>query len=164
MAKVHFPLACLVASSAFAIADDAYRPDPTIAEKSIIERCLAESELAADRRKCIGKVAEPCRQTPAGASTAGMVDCDAREITIWDELLNKSYYDARNLAKSDEIRAYLTDAQLAWIEFRDLACAWPRKLFPNGTIQGPLAGDCILQQTALRAIDLLELKDWLEER
>ena len=92
-----------------------------------------------------------------------MIECDEREIAIWNELLNKTYGEARNASKDDAVRSYLKDAQLTWIKFRDRACEWPEKLFPDGTIRGPLSGQCMLEQTALRAIDLLELKDWLEE-
>jgi hypothetical protein len=55
-------------------------------DRAKIDACLKD---AGDRpESCIGTVYTPCSDTPAGGTTAGMVDCAARETAIWMEKVN----------------------------------------------------------------------------
>lgn len=144
-------------------ADDAARLVPAPEEVRIVERCVSAARTAADRRLCIGAVATPCQETPEGATTLGSGACLGREHRIWDGLLN-AHYSAAAAAFGEEGRVYLKDAQRAWLVFRDRACEWPYKAYAGGSIAGPLAVECLMTQTALRALGLLELKETLEQR
>ncbi|WP_245421554.1 MULTISPECIES: hypothetical protein [Methylobacteriaceae] len=50
------------------------------------------------------------------------------------------------------------------MQFRTQACEWPGRVYPGGRIGGPLSGVCYTEQTALRAIDLIAIRDSLETR
>lgn len=96
------------------------------------------------------------------------VDCDAAETTMEmsycaevaleeaDAVLNEIYADALDTARGygPEQEGFLRDAQRAWIEFRDAACAAEGSLYMGGTMQ-PLVGTlCLERLTWARADDL----------
>ncbi len=151
------------ALAAPALAQDADRTAPTAKETAAIDTCLAGKEGSAQRRACIGRVAEPCQTTPDGSSTVGMTVCLDREQVIWDRLLNQTYRKA--MAAFDEAgQRYLKGVQQTWLTFRAQACEWPGRVYPGGTIGVPLSNACFMQQTALRALDLMEIQASLEQR
>lgn len=157
------PALLLVAPLALpAFAQDA-SDRPVAQDRAVIEACLSGKTDAVQRRGCIGRVANPCQDTPDGASTVGMIGCFEREHAVWDERLNRAYREA--MAAFDENgKAYLKGTQQAWLKFRAQACEWPAKVYPGGSIGGPLAADCRLDQTALRAIDLADIAASLKTR
>lgn len=79
---------------------------PGAKDTSVIESCLQGKDSAAQRRICIGRVADPCETMPDGSSTYGMMDCFDREQAIWDGLLNRVYREAL-AAFDEEGKAYL---------------------------------------------------------
>jgi uncharacterized protein YecT (DUF1311 family) len=124
-----------------------------------INTCLQE-EHAADRdgRGCIGRVADPCLDEPAGGSTFGMVECARREAKVWDDMLNEEY--GRLMVLLEEKAAEnVRKAQRAWIEMRDADCRVPYDLFDGGTMAQPIAARCMLDRTATRA---LQIRFWRE--
>ena len=132
-------------------------------DRTTIETCLAGQQTPGARRACIGRVSGPCQATPDGSSTVGMMACFDRENTAWDGLLNRAYREAMT-AFDEEGKAYLKGVQQTWLKFRAQACEWPGRVYPGGTIRGPLSGACFMGQTALRALDLMEIRDSLEQR
>jgi hypothetical protein len=68
-----------------------YPPD----EKSGAEERLraAAAEAPSTTESCIGSINETCQSTPEGMSTIGMEECEARELAVWDERLDKAYRD-----------------------------------------------------------------------
>lgn len=144
-----------------ALAQDVKRTAPSAKDMAAIESCLVGKDTSTKRRACIGRIAEPCQTTPDGSSTVGMMNCFDREHAVWDSLLNRSYREA--MAGFDEGgKAYLKGVQQSWLKFRAQACEWPGRVYPGGTIGGPLSGECFMQQTALRALDLMEIRDALK--
>ena len=67
-------------------------------------------------------------------------------------------------AFDEEGRAYLKGVQQTWLQFRTQACEWPGRVYPGGRIGGPFSGECFTEQTALRAIDLMAIRDSLKTR
>jgi uncharacterized protein YecT (DUF1311 family) len=143
--------------------DLADRATPTPEEVGAVERCVLAAPDVAGRRMCVGVVSAPCQGTPDGATTLGSNACLGREYRAWDGLLNRYYREAVD-AFDDDGRSYLRSTQRAWLAFRDQACGWPYKAYPGGTIAGPLAVECLMTQTALRALDLLDLRTVLRQR
>jgi len=128
-------------------------------DSGTIAACLkAERGAGRGGQACVGRISKPCMKEPGGETTAGMKMCTGRELKTWDALLNAEY---RRLlggleAKSQEkIRA----AQRAWIAMRDGDCALPYDTFAGGTLAGVVAGSCLLDHTATRALQLRDLRE-----
>ncbi|WP_245259290.1 lysozyme inhibitor LprI family protein [Methylobacterium sp. 77] len=130
---------------------------------ALIEQCIALAKGDAGGSACIGRVSKPCIDTPDGSSTMGMNACYSREIAAWDTLLNRIYKDASG-AMDENGSIYLRDTQRLWLSFRQKACEWPAQVYPNGTIRGPLSGECMQIETARRALDLGRIKAALTEQ
>ena len=156
-------LACAYAMVLAAGAEVSAQAPPRPKDASAVEGCIARGKTPAERRACIGTVADPCRNTQDGATTMGSIDCLNRETAVWDKLLNRTYREVQSAFDADG-KAYLKSTQTTWIRFRDQACEWPYKAYPGGSIAGPLSAECALNQTALRALDLSELQAALKER
>ena len=151
------------ALAALSVAQEAARAAAPAKDLATIEACLAGKETSAQRRTCIGRVSGPCQETPDGSSTVGMMTCFDRENAAWDTLLNRAYREAMT-SFDDAGKADLKGVQQTWLKFRAQACAWPGRVYPGGTIGGPLSGQCIMDQTALRALDLMTIWDSLKQR
>jgi uncharacterized protein YecT (DUF1311 family) len=116
----------------------------------------AARDALTQRESCIGAVTISCQQEPGGASTMGMIDCNTREWSVWDERLNRVYQDALKEAPSKLARA-LRDAQRVWLQWREKRCKLPAIDNEGGSIVGPLYTGCMLDATARQAL-------WLEDR
>ena len=124
-------------------------------DRATIEACVT-TEI--NRFACIGRIAKPCMTEPGGETTIGMKTCSAREAEAWDALLNAEYKKAlANLEGkgADKLRT----AQRAWLTVRDNDCAIPFEVYKGGTIAGVIAGDCLLEHTAVRALQLRDLRE-----
>ena len=141
---------------------DGFRTTPPRPEDvRALRACLGIEKPAADRQHCIGMLTDPCQAAPDGQSTMGAEMCQSHEYAAWDAILNETYRQA--IKRFDEPgKAYLREVQTAWIAFRDLSCEWSSKVFPHGTIAGPLTGRCLIEETAHRTITLLDVAEWLE--
>lgn len=76
-----------------------------------------------------------------------------RETVIWDEMLNRAYGELR-ASLSKEGAAKLKSMQRLWIKWRDVKCEMPYLIYEGGTIASPVAAQCVLRATAIRAIEL----------
>jgi uncharacterized protein YecT (DUF1311 family) len=139
-------------------AAEAAKPDSPADEKPSAEAQLKTAAAAASvtPESCIGAINDVCQSTPEGMSTMGMVQCEDRELAVWDERLNKSYRDSLNGA-DPKYRDALRKAQRAWIAYRDARCAFPALENEGGSIVGPLTEYCMMEETARQAL-------WLSER
>ena len=124
-----------------------------------IPACLQSAGVGADKaRACIGRVADPCLETPDGQSTPGSVDCLMTETKAWDDILNAEYKRLLPLL-SKEAAADVTKAQRLWIQGREADCRVPYYFYEGGTIVKVLGAECERDHTADRAI---LLKSWRE--
>ncbi len=148
--------------AATAQAEDFRTATPRPADQKSITGCLGTNKTPEERRRCIGLVSKPCQSTPDGQSTYGMQQCQSREYVVWDQILNRVYGSAAKAFDADG-KAYLRDVQSTWIKFRDQSCQWPAKVYPGGTIAAPITGDCLIDETANRAITLMEISESLAQ-
>jgi uncharacterized protein YecT (DUF1311 family) len=128
------------------------------------EACLAAAADLAAREACIGRSAEGCIDSDAGATTVGMGFCLGGELEWWDARLNAAYRAllARERAVDAEMAEIgatvpsLADAlqamQRAWIGYRDATCDYERAQWGNGTGAGPAAAACLMTQTGEQAL------------
>lgn len=122
--------------------------------------CVAAQQAEA----CIGRAAEQCMEDNAeGYSTALVAMCMDRELTWWDDRLNRVYGEVRRqLAEQEDDRpefapdqvAALTEMQRAWIPFRDAKCLFERSEWGGGTGGGPAHVSCLLHETARQVLYL----------
>lgn len=125
-------------------------------ERAAFAKCVAGK----DARACIGNAAKLCRAQPGGETTMGMMDCAGRERALWDERLNGAYAALRGKASPTQATA-LQQAQRAWMAYRDARCGFEATRYEGGSLAGVVAGNCFLQVTAERALELTQqAKDW----
>lgn len=94
-----------------------------------------------------------CLASPAGQTTAGMIECATAELAIQDARLNRAYQAAILRLERPRQKTALQKAQRAWMAFRDADCA---SYFDEdwGSIARVQANACVLDQTIRRANDL----------
>ncbi len=100
---------------------------------------------------------------PPGANTFTIVACHMREQKIWDGYLNQWYAGAeKRLADDAAAQTALKDAERAWISFRDAKCGYWGKRYEGGTFASVIAGDCMRDETARRALEMRAVFDDLD--
>ncbi len=80
---------------------------------------------------------------------AEMNICAARYYEAADRKLNQVYQQL-----SAQMRSQITQAQLAWIDFRDTNCDFARSLFAGGTIAPSIYNGCLGGMTEQRTSEL----------
>jgi uncharacterized protein YecT (DUF1311 family) len=82
--------------------------------------------------------------------------CAAAEYATQDQRLNQLYGDYRKRL-DDGQKQQLKQVQLAWIKFRDLACAFESASVEGGSAYSMVLNGCLAQKTAARAKELEQL-------
>lgn len=132
-----------------------------------IGACFADSDSPMD---CVGLTVRACTERPGGDTTAGMVACIQTETSVWDAILNEEYQATmetlRELDASGDVAApdltregTLKDAQRAWIAFRDAECRAQYALWGTGTLRQIVGANCVMDETAERAIELRQMRE-----
>lgn len=120
------------------------------------EACMASITALDEASGCIGIYRDACSEERI-RSNQDLADgqCMTGEAAEWDARLNRSWaaVKARLAGNAQGLRA-LTQAQKAWIAFRDAECAASAAIWePEGT-GAAAAGNCLLSMTAQRFIEL----------
>lgn len=137
--------------------------EPTQQEVDTLEYCIAQAAVGQVASECEGLVATPCLNTAEGMTTAGSIACVSRELSIWDNELNRVYAGFREQLSDDEATTrhdQLQRAQRAWMTYRDLECDQQSLIYEGGTLARVLRIACINELTAERVSDLRV--QWLE--
>jgi uncharacterized protein YecT (DUF1311 family) len=144
--------AVLIASSGFAQTQSLKL---SVEDSRAIQSCIKEKESKEGADRCIGIIANPCLDTPAGQSTHGPADCYRREHLVWDDILNETY---RRLQGSFEgkLKTQLRDVQRTWLESRKLQCGFYVDVI-QGSLAIPTSASCMNSETARRALYLLSI-------
>jgi uncharacterized protein YecT (DUF1311 family) len=152
--------ACVLAATA-AMAE---RSKLDARDSAVIQSCIRSAKgNPRTAERCIEIVAGPCLKRPAAQSTAGMVECAAREAAVWDDILNETFRRLRDKL-DEEQRGKLRDMQRAWIESRDRTCGFYDVYHEGGSIARPMTALCNNRETARRALFLLIFLDDAEGR
>lgn len=140
------------------------RADPA-ADADALRACIDETWPGDVMRSCAGLVANPCQEQPGGETTAGMTACLSREADGWDALLNRLWPElvkrAGEADTGNDVAAQglpsaasaLTDAQRAWLVFRDAECHYASAAYGAGSFRGVAHAACRLDVTARRVVD-----------
>jgi uncharacterized protein YecT (DUF1311 family) len=86
--------------------------------------------------------------------------CADQAAQVADGELNWVYRRVRSKYRGSRLEQQLIDAQLAWIRFRDLTCAFDRNRFAGGSIAPMIYSQC-LERTTRQQTE--ELKKYLKE-
>lgn len=87
---------------------------------------------------------------------ASMSQCAGAEYAAQDKRLNQVYGEYRK-GLQDGQKQQLKAAQLAWIKFRDLACAFELSNLEGGSAYPMQLNACLAQKTATRIKELEQL-------
>ncbi len=86
-------------------------------------------------------------------TTAAMRTCANGKYEAADQKMNQVYQALKPKLSTNQQKR-LTDAQLAWIKFRDTTCAFEGGQFEGGTLAGPTTLSCLAKVTQQRVQDL----------
>lgn len=94
----------------------------------------------------------------AANDQASLNQCTASDYAAQDKRLNQVYgqYRAR---LTPEQKQQLKAAQLAWIEFRDLSCAFETSSVQGGSAYPMVLNGCLAAKTTMRIEELQRLAD-----
>lgn len=122
-----------------------------------VTACLANAAPEA-RNACIGLVGEPCMNEPQGASTAGMVDCFARETEMWSGEVTRLTAQLRAQESPTQVAGLnaMLDANERWMRAR---CAYSGLIFEEGSLARVMTSACVRNTTAELTLDLLDRLD-----
>lgn len=126
----------------------------TVAQAEALNACTSgyrSDEINAALTACTGQVARTCMDR-AGDTTVDMVLCHSQEQSHWGNMLNRTYAGLRTRL-DDDGQIALREMQLAWITARDATCGFYARA-GEGSIQSLNAAQCMLQETARRALQL----------
>ena len=88
-------------------------------------------------------------------TTVNMRICADREYQTADKKLNQIYRQLQaKLSRNQKQR--MTNAQLAWIKFRDANCDYERGQFEGGTMASHIGISCLADMTEKRTKELQE--------
>lgn len=128
----------------------------TLQDKATIEQCIQKTQRNSQHaRACIGQATRVCETLREMASSAGIKDCMMRENAYWDEILNDRYRQLM-AAFSKKNAKKLKAMQRSWLAWRKEKCELPYMLYEGGSMAGVLAAGCIMETTAVRALELDE--------
>lgn len=100
-------------------------------------------------------LAQPAAAQDCGISQAEMNACAGASFSRADADLNAAYRRITvRLARDDAARRALTEAQRAWIHFRDAECAFDTVENEGGSIRPMLTASCMEGLTRRRIADL----------
>ena len=87
----------------------------------------------------------------AAEDTVGMIECQKRDLSVWDARLNDEYQKALGRVGAVS-REKLRQAQRAWLQYRAANCEVYES--HGGTIHFLLGGGCMIRMTRERTLEL----------
>lgn len=148
--------------STLVLAQSAPQQDDTALLSPLLEcyeasKALEQSGAIANLRDCLGTAAEACLNSDQNQSSQNMADCIQPELLWWDNLLNTHLNTLRTRLKPAQ-QEQLQQVQRQWVRYRDSKCQFDYDFFEGGPMQVPASAWCLMDTTAIRAI---ELEQWL---
>ena len=101
---------------------------------------------------CTTVCAAPSCDTPT-ATQADLTDCSREIYNAADAELNRAY-DALHAKLTPDEQVALRSAQRAWLQFRDLECAFVASKFAGGSAEPMEHYGCLAQLSEQRSVQL----------
>lgn len=133
-------------------------------QSSVIEPTLEQCITAAATRgqnesgpvltDCISAGSNACQNEDSNPSSSVIIRCDGEELMFWQALIA---FETDQLHKSLKPQglASLRASEKAWNAWKDARCDFVRKSEPDAKTVGVDISYCLMETTALRAIDLM---------
>ena len=90
-----------------------------------------------------------------------MTQCAGQAYSAADKKLNLAYNEYRALLGGEQ-KKQLTQAQLAWVKFRDLSCAFESSGVEGGSAYPMVRSACLAAKTESRLADIKKLQECKE--
>ena len=126
--------------------------------EAVNDTLSAEPDSQSSLTECIGVASNACQAEPEGSSTQGIIACNQREASWWDQYLNGAYEPAETMLEPAAFTSLKT-AQRAWLKFRDAECSFEYERYGDSSMRNIAQTGCMMTQTAQRAIDLYALSE-----
>ncbi|MEV4780654.1 lysozyme inhibitor LprI family protein [Burkholderia sp. LMU1-1-1.1] len=97
----------------------------------------------------------------APATQSEMTQCAGQAYSAADKKLNLAYNEYRNRLNAEQ-KKKLTQAQLAWVKFRDLSCAFESSGAEGGSAYPMVRSGCLAAKTESRLKEIKALQDCQE--
>lgn len=134
----------------------AAHPAPIFAAALLVASSLLTAPAAAQTSAApLSATFQTCLDKSGGV-TFEMRECISAEYERQDLLLNRNY-QALMADLTPERKKQLQTAQRLWLQYRDANCQFYADP-DGGTLAGIAAADCVLQMTANRARELIDLR------
>ena len=104
---------------------------------------------------CISVGSNACQNEPGGSSTQGIAGCNRQEQMFWDSMVSFIYAELKQSLKGDALSS-LKSSQKAWTPWREQRCKFVYSTTKDGSISQVYLTYCLMETTALRAIDLMD--------
>jgi uncharacterized protein YecT (DUF1311 family) len=127
------------------------QPLASAGDLDLVASCLQDAKD--QPYACIGRVEKPCLDEPGAETTGGAVACATREQVVWNERAQLSMKAIRDKLEPARLKLFNT-ADEAWSKHRDASCAYEASIYEGGSLARLVRADCLLRETALRAISL----------
>ena len=85
----------------------------------------------------------------SATTQAALTACSAEQYAAQDKKLNTTYNAYRQRLDASQ-KKQLTDAQLAWIKYRDLSCTFESASVAGGSAYSMVRNGCLAAKTADR--------------
>jgi uncharacterized protein YecT (DUF1311 family) len=93
-----------------------------------------------------------------------MNSCAARSAQESDKKLNQAYQQLKSSLSDKQQKQRLTEAQLAWLKFRDAHCAFERGVYSGGSIAPTIYYSCLSEVTQQRTKQIQSDLDEFQKR
>ena len=97
----------------------------------------------------------------APATQSEMTQCAGQAYSAADKKLNLAYNEYRSRLDAEQ-KKKLTQAQLAWVKFRDLSCAFESSGAEGGSAYPVVRSGCLAAKTESRLKEIKALQDCQE--
>jgi uncharacterized protein YecT (DUF1311 family) len=108
-----------------------------------------------------GLSADAWADCSAPATQSEMTQCAGHAYSAADKKLNLAYNEYRNRLNAEQ-KKKLTQAQLAWIKFRDLSCAFESSGAEGGSAYPMVRSGCLAAKTESRLKEIKALQECQE--
>jgi uncharacterized protein YecT (DUF1311 family) len=133
-------------------------------QSSIIEPTLEQCITAAATRgqnesgpvltDCISVGSNACQNADSNPSSSVILRCDGEELMFWQALIVFETDQLHKSLKPQGLAAFKA-SERAWTAWKDARCDFVRKSEPAARTVGVDVSYCLMETTALRAIDLM---------
>ncbi len=125
-----------------------------------VRACLEAAPRGEGAPGCAGDAARACQALPGGQTTLGITECLMAETRAWEALMAEALErQAGALGREGDgaLAGQLHETQRHWAAYKDAECGLRYAIWIAGSIRMIIAGDCHLQKTAARALELHHL-------